>query len=223
MAAGQGPTLAGATHVSGAPPGLPNQLPMGVWRRWHAHIAGNHGTVRGCVRAWLAELEYGAGRLDAYLQPDLGRTRRVVFVCLGNINRSAFAEQVARQHGLRCASIGLSTTAGAPATPSARRLAPMLGADLDSHQATPIQQWVREDTDLLLVMEIRHARRLVAQGVPPAQVAMLGHFGAPRRLHLHDPHTLSDAYFLSCFTLIRASVEGLAAALRLRDSPAVSR
>lgn len=198
-------------------------LPAGAWRRWRAHIERNHGTWRGCVRAWLAEVEYGVGRLDGFLQPDLRRFDRLVFVCLGNINRSAFAEQVASQQGLRCASLGLSTTAGAPATEAARRLAPRLGVSLEAHQATPLQQWPRGTSDLLLVMEARHARRLQTQGVPPAQIAMLGHYAAPRRLHLHDPHTLSDAYFLTCFSLIRSAVEGLGAASRACGSSVVLR
>ncbi len=196
------------------------RLASGAWRRWRAHVDRNHGTWRGLVRAQLAELEYGLGRIDEFLQPDLARFERVVFVCLGNINRSAFAEQVARQQGLRCGSLGLATTAGAPATPSARRSAPVLGFSLDAHKATPLQKWVRSPGDLLLVMEVRHARRLVAQGLPASQVAMLGHYASPRRLHLHDPDKLSDGYFLSCFNLIRSSVEGLAAELRRRDSPA---
>jgi protein-tyrosine phosphatase len=208
--------------MSSLPPPAPisHALPAGAWRRWRTHTDCNHGTWRGRVRAGLAELEYGVGRLDPFLQPDLGRFERLVFVCLGNINRSAFAEQVAHQQGLHCASVGLATTAGAPATHSARRLAPTLGFSLDAHQATPLQQWTRADTDLLLVMEARHARRLVAQGVPAAQVAMLGHYASPRRLHLHDPDKLSDAYFLSCFNLIRSAVEGLALELRRCKSPA---
>jgi protein-tyrosine phosphatase len=198
------------------------RMPQGAWRRWRSHVDGNHGTWRGLVRASLAELEYGLGRLDAFLQPDLARFERVVFVCLGNINRSAFAEQVAQQQGLRCGSLGLSTTAGAPATDTARRLAPGLGVSLEHHRATPLSDWRRVDGDLLLVMEARHARRLVAHGVPASQVAMLGHWATPRRLHLHDPHTLSDAYFLSCFNLIRSSVEGLASELRSAGSLAVA-
>ncbi len=201
-------------------PRAPQRLPGGAWRRWRSHLDGNHGTWRGWVRAGLAELEYGLGRLDAFLQPDLAGFDRVVFVCLGNINRSAFAEQVARQHGLRCGSLGLSTTAGAPATDAARRLAPGLGVSLDAHRATPLADWPRQRSDLLLVMEARHARRLVALGVPASQVALLGHWAAPRRLHLHDPHKLSDAYFLTCFNLIRSSVEGLAAELRAAGSRA---
>jgi protein-tyrosine phosphatase len=48
------------------------------------------------------------------LQPE--RVRRLVFVCLGNINRSAFGHVVAAGLGVRVVSIGLSTpTTGAPA------------------------------------------------------------------------------------------------------------
>jgi protein-tyrosine phosphatase len=195
----------------------------GAVARWAGHLAANHGTWRGWVRATLCELEYGLGRLDAHLAPDLAQVRRVVFVCLGNINRSAFAEQVAVAHGLNCCSIGLSTSTGAPATDAARRMAPLFGCSLEQHRSTPLQGWQHEPGDLLLVMEARHARRLVAQGFDPGAIAMLGHWAAPRRLHLHDPHKLSDAYYRSCFTLIRSAVEGLALALKRHDSAAVMR
>ncbi|MCK7579200.1 MAG: hypothetical protein MZV65_28030 [Chromatiales bacterium] len=69
----------------------------------------NHGTFRGWMRVVLGQLELISGRVEDFAHPDLGRVRRLVFVCLGNINRSAFAEQVARKLGARACSVGLST------------------------------------------------------------------------------------------------------------------
>ena len=74
-------------------------------------------------------------------------------------------------------------------------------------------------TDLLLAMELRHARQLVAAGIPKQSVAMLGHWASPHRIHLHDPHTLSDAYFKTCFTLIHSAVQGLVGEMRFSQSP----
>jgi protein-tyrosine phosphatase len=184
-------------------------------------IDTNHGTFRGLVRTTLAQIEFFLGRLKHHTQPDSKQVNRLVFVCLGNINRSAFAEQVARSLGANTCSIGLSTTTGAPAFHKAIQTAPQFGLDLLQHRATDLNDYDFHENDLLLVMEIRHANKLVTAGIPPASIALLGHWGTPHRIHLHDPHVLSDAYFRTCFTLIHSAVSGLVADMRSAQSPCV--
>lgn len=183
-------------------------------------IDTNHGTFRGLVRTMLAQSEFVLGRLENHLHPDEKKTERLVFVCLGNINRSAFAAQVARDLGATAVSIGLSTTTGASAFHKAVTTAPEFGVDLSQHLATDLKDYDFRPTDLLLAMEIRHAKQLVSAGIPSQSIALLGHWASPHRIHLHDPHTLSDAYFRTCFALIASAVRGLAADLRQSGSPA---
>ena len=185
-------------------------------------IDTNHGTTRGLVRAMLAQTEFVLGRLEVHTHPAGAQVGRLVFVCLGNINRSAFAEQVARKMGATTCSIGLATTTGAPAFHKAVATAPQFGLDLVQHRATDITDYRFQPADLLLVMEIRHARRLVAAGIPAASIALLGHWAAPHRIHLHDPHVLSDAYFRTCFTLIHSAVGGLVDEMRASASPCLA-
>ena len=182
-------------------------------------IDTNHGTTRGLVRAMLAQLEFVLGRLESHTRPNAKQVGRLVFVCLGNINRSAFAEQVARALGTNTCSIGLSTTTGGPAFHKAVETAPQFGLDLSQHRATDMKDYSFRPTDLLLAMEIRHARQLVAAGIPKDSIALLGHWASPHRIHLHDPHTLSDAYFRTCFTLIHSAVHGLVDEMRAAQSP----
>jgi protein-tyrosine phosphatase len=181
----------------------------------------NHGTFRGLVRTTLAQIEFFLGRLKNYTQPDARRINRLVFVCLGNINRSAFAEQVARSLGANTCSIGLATTTGAPAFHKAIATAPQFGLDLSHHRACDLKDYAFCPGDLLLTMEIRHAKKLVAAGIPPESIALLGHWATPHRIHLHDPHVLSDVYFRTCFTLIQSAVRGLVAEMRMAQSPCV--
>lgn len=189
-----------------------------------SQVAINFGTFRGWVRHLLALAEHVLGRLEPHVsvaKPQ--RVQRLVFVCLGNINRSAFAEAVAREHGLRAISIGLSTTTGAPAFEVAIAVAHEIGIDLSAHRATNLSDYARQEGDLLLAMEVRHVRRLLAAGVARSDVVLLGAWARPRRLHLHDPHTLGVEYFRTCFTLIRAAVCNLALELRGRESPCAVR
>lgn len=175
-------------------------------------IDARFGTWRGLVRLLLAHAERAAGRLRPFELHDPQAVRRVVFVCLGNICRSAYAEQVARAEGLHTASLGLSTTtgAGSPApalAAAARQLLPM-----DAHRARDWTDFTVQPGDLLLVMEVRQAheltRRLGARR--DVQVALLGNWCSPPFPHLHDPFTLSDAYFDTCFTRVRQAVARLA-------------
>ena len=191
-------------------------------QRLRTLLAGNHGTLRGFVRLALAQLELILGRLDDHLHPDAQQTKRLVFVCLGNINRSAFAEGVARAQGAAVCSIGLSTTTGAPAFATAIRTARAFDIDLSAHVATNLADYQFAEGDLLLAMEIRHVKRLLDHGIPPRAIALLGNWSTPQRIHLHDPHTLSDAYYHTCFTLIHSAVSHLVRDLRAGQSPCVS-
>lgn len=183
-----------------------------AWGRWQVKLNSSYGTWRGYVRHALAACEHLVGRHSVWTSPPATSTRRLVFVCLGNINRSAFGEAVARALALPTVSLGLSTTTGAHATEMACRQARRQGFDLTRHRATNLEDFKVEANDLFLVMELRHARQLVARGIPSDAIRMLGHWARPARLHLHDPHTLSAAYFETCFTLIESAVRNFAAA-----------
>ncbi len=185
-------------------------------------IAGSFGTHRGLVRVLLGETEYLTGQVNKFLQPDLAATQRLVFVCLGNINRSAFAEGVANSVGLNTRSIGLSTSTGSPAFQMAIDTARHFDINLQAHRATDITDYEYHPGDLLLAMEIRHAHHLAKQGIPQEAIALLGHWATPHRIHIHDPHTLSSAYFRTCFSLIHSAVRELAMDCRNISSPCIT-
>lgn len=196
---------------------------MSIYDRARRLIETNHGTHRGWVRYLLGQLEGVAGSPQRFRAIDPARVGRLVFVCLGNINRSAFAQAAAAREGIECSSLGLATTTGAPATAMAVEVAQEFGLALDLHAATDFSDYAARDDDLLLVMELRHARTLVDRGIPPARIALLGHWARPIRYHIHDPHTLSQEYCRSCFGVILAAVLNLAGELRRGNSPSVRR
>ena len=59
----------------------------------------NPGTWRGWIRYLLGQIEGVTGPRERYRQLIPQDVSRLVFVCLGNINRSAFAQAVAQQAG----------------------------------------------------------------------------------------------------------------------------
>jgi len=172
-------------------------------------IACRFGTSRGLVRLLLAHAQTAVGTARI-VRPETAAVRRVVFVCQGNICRSAFAEVLAHRLGLASCSFGLSATTGASPPPPAIAAADGLGIDLRPHGATRWQDYTPRAGDLLLAMEVRQLDRIAAN---PALAALprslLGLWATPRRPHLHDPYSLSDAYMRTCFDVIGTAVTAL--------------
>lgn len=170
-----------------------------------------YGTYRGLIRLWLAQLEGLAGRLAEFRNPDWSRVKRLVFVCNGNICRSAYGMQLAQKLGLPSASFGLFTYTGATPPEIALETAAASGHDMSAHRATELTNFEVRDSDLILVTEVRQARRLAKLFADrPVQIALLGDWSRPRRPHLHDPFTLSREYFETCFAHIESAVDALA-------------
>lgn len=174
------------------------------------------GTHRGLVRLALSYAECLTPDGRRYLAPAFHRVRRVVFVCQGNICRSAYADAYARPSGLPIASCGLMTTSGLPANETALAIAGARGVDLASHRTTRIEDLASVEGDLYVVMEFRQARRLALilkeRGLRPGSdtwITLLGRWGRPPRPHIHDPHTLSREYFETCLDVVERSTDGL--------------
>jgi protein-tyrosine phosphatase len=175
-------------------------------------ITSNFGTLRGLVRLGVSygEVALGAAGIS---QPDPAEVRRLIFVCHGNICRSAFADVVAQKAGLRVASFGLSTDAGKGAHPPAIKVAAALGFDLSAHHTTRGQDFAPEDGDFLLAMETRQLRRLSTQPILSALPrSLLGLYAKPSFPHLHDPYELDAAYMPVCLKRIESAVANLAVA-----------
>jgi protein-tyrosine phosphatase len=172
-------------------------------------VDSRFGTLRGAVRLALSYGEVAVGQAGI-MQPDSASVRRLVFVCHGNICRSAFADVVARRAGMCVASFGLSTDAGKAAHPPAIAAAAELGIDLSGHRTTRGGDFVVEPGDLLLAMETRQLRRLGDDpkfgGVPRS---LLGLYASPAIPHLHDPYELDQAYMLTCLKRIENAVTHL--------------
>lgn len=174
-------------------------------------IARNFGTGRGLIRLALAHAQQLVGQ--AHRRPaNAGEVRRLVFVCQGNICRSAFADRLAADLGLHATSFGLSTDAGKPAHPPAIEAARSMGVDLSEHRTTRVGQYQPRSGDLLLAMEVRQLAR-IARDPRLADLPrdLLGCYAMPPRPHLHDPFGLSDAYMLTCLSVIRSAVITLGA------------
>lgn len=171
------------------------------------------GTFRGLVRTCLAHLMWLFGPYRKYGRINWARVDRVVFVCHGNICRSPFAHK--RWSETSCpipvVSVGLSTTTGVGADPTAIETAHFFGVDLAMHSATDLKDFRLADGDLLFVMEDRHIRALEsAVAGRDIQIMLLGLWHRPRFALLYDPFLMNTEYFTSCFRRIDGAIARLA-------------
>ncbi len=123
-----------------------------------------------------------AGRIygDLWLRDRLGvRTanqslvppsaRSFVFVCYGNIMRSAMAEFLMRQelnqadkeHQVHIVSAGLHASAGREAHPWAQQAGADLGISLANHRAKPLTREMVEQADCVLAMDFQNKAELL--------------------------------------------------------------
>jgi protein-tyrosine phosphatase len=171
-------------------------------------VAGSFGTFRGLVRLGLSWLQ--APFVPVQRPP---KVERLVFVCRGNVCRSAYADAIAARHGFPAASFGLRTAEGREAHGPVRDEAARRGIDLAAHRSVRVEDFVMAPGDLYLVMEVRQIadlRRI--KRFRDASIDLLGRYGG--RPHLHDPYGLSSAFTATSLSDIERSVSGLIAVVR---------
>jgi protein-tyrosine phosphatase len=171
-------------------------------------LNGKFGTWRGLVRLALSYLQ-----IVRIPKADLTKVERLVFVCHGNICRSAYADVLARDLGMNAASFGLSTTTGLPAHPPIAEAARGRGVDLAGHLTTNTEDFVSRSGDLLLAMEARQVARLRHDSrFAGLQIDLLGRYAAVP--HIHDPYQLNDAYVRTSLARIDRAVRTLVSRVR---------
>jgi protein-tyrosine-phosphatase len=170
-------------------------------------VSSQYGRKSGWLRHQYARVLDKAGAHAAMRRIDWDAVSRLVFVCQGNICRSAYAEARARKSGLSAASFGLGARDGDAADPKALEAASKRGVDLGGHRATSRDRFAPRQGDLLLAMERSHLAGLSA---PEGRVTLLGLWASPPRPHLEDPYGLSRGYFGTCFSVIDDAVGRIA-------------
>jgi protein-tyrosine-phosphatase len=95
---------------------------------------------------------------DPYLLRLLREVRSVLFLCQGNIHRSAFAEQKTQnsrhwEDDLRVTSAGFIPEEGRPTTQYSLKVAKAFGVDLSQHRSKAISENLLAHADLIFVMD----------------------------------------------------------------------
>ena len=171
--------------------------------RW---LARRYGSRRGFVRTYWHRLRYYLGAYRQYKKIDWQSVDRLVFVCKGNICRSAYAEAVARSLGIDAVSCGLDTIEDASANKSAVLAAQRSGISLNGHRTQPVMYLILKKTDLIIAMEPWQITYLKKHLVRKHSCTLLGLWSEATLPHLQDPYGAVDVFFDRCFTNIRSGV-----------------
>jgi protein-tyrosine-phosphatase/biotin carboxylase len=155
----------------------------------------------------------------------LGQARQILFVCYGNINRSALAERCFVQRHLKSSvkavSAGFHEEAGRPADPVMVEVAGNAQVDLCGWASHRIDAAMLADSDIVFVMEQKHLQRLRQAFPQAADKAFLMNAGpmVGGSLEILDPYGKArGVYEQVCHQVIRC-VDHLAEILQKNARP----
>ncbi len=101
---------------------------------------------------------------DGEVGHQLKHANAILFVCYGNINRSALAEKyflkVAHFLPVNALSAGFHEDAGRPADPTMVEIAAESGVDMKSCFSKRLDKAMLQQSDIIFVMELRHLQRI---------------------------------------------------------------
>lgn len=150
------------------------------------------------------------------------RTRSMLFVCLGNICRSPFAEEIARRkcrssNALEFDSAGLRVESPRFPPKEAIEVARNFGVNLESHRSRPLKYDLIESYDMIVGMEAWHVRFMRNLFMEYQEKIFLlpvfehraKRFSDPYSIYnIQDPYNRDISDFEKCFERIEKSLDG---------------
>ncbi len=163
--------------------------------------------MRAIKEGFLASI----GRYDKYQSIVPENVQRTVFVCKGNICRSALAACHMEKRGRRAASFGLECNNGDPANLTMSKVVAKQGLLLSGHKTTSVESFNFEKNDLLLAMEPSQAAQLekMIDKSHDCQIALLGMFIKPPMPTIVDPYGKQERFFEETASLIFQATDNL--------------
>lgn len=130
----------------------------------------------------------------------------ITFVCTGNTCRSAMAEglfkKILAERGITditCRSCGLAAYTGDEASPQAVEVCAERGVDLSHHRATVFNQYILDETDIMVCMTESHKNAVMK--ISPTFRVLVPDGGIP------DPYGGNSEIYRDCADKIEAFLE----------------
>lgn len=185
----------------------PPVIPLGI-------IKNRFGSKKGLLKHLFYNIFFTLGFYKKLSHINLTHVKRLVFVCKGNICRSALAEAVIN-NAFPVTSFGLSTAGNASADQRAAHIAVQLGLDLTDHKTRKREDYKPIAGDLLVAMEPIQASELQKHfKTKPVQITLLGLWQKNKSPYIHDPYNTNSVYFEKCELLVAACTQNLLQAIQ---------
>jgi protein-tyrosine-phosphatase/predicted ATP-grasp superfamily ATP-dependent carboligase len=179
------------------------------------NILGDYGQ-RGL--SLLEEFRFRARQKKAWRRGDVAAAisgaRSMLFICYGNINRSALADVMVRAYaedsGIAVESAGFHHEEGRPADPVMVDVAAQFDLELGNIRSSLVSPQQLRNSDIIFVMEKGHYDKLLAIDSSIAQKTFLlgGHGGgANRPVEIEDPYGRAREVYLGCYQQIVDAVD----------------
>jgi len=130
---------------------------------------------------------------------------QLLFLCYGNINRSALAEKAFKQQvpddGPTAISAGFHEHEGRPADPTMIEVASALGIDLGDCSSRRVNPQMVDDSDVIFVMELTHYQRLCDEFPSARKKTFLlngSERGSKDNYEIADPYGKSRQTYEAC-------------------------
>ncbi len=155
----------------------------------------------------------------------IGSAESMLFMCYGNINRSALADVMVRAYaedtGLSIHSAGFHQESGRPADPVMVEIAADHGVDMSALRSTAVTEEQLRRSDIIFVMEKRHFDRIVEMRPDVAnKTFLLGAYPGAEAgpAEIEDPYGRSRAAYLRCFEHISGAIDHVKSLLAVRSA-----
>jgi len=139
------------------------------------------------------------------------KPKSIVFVCTGNICRSAYGEKklatLINTSIYNLSSAGVATNDGKDANKDAVRASKRRGIDLTKHKTSIASDEILEKADLILIKDTSHYKLIKDQFKDKTK--FLGIYSDSNRTSIKDPYGKSDEVFDRCFDQIDSSLNNL--------------
>ncbi len=184
-----------------------------IARLLRLNCANENITIRLALQIKLYKILYILGKYDKYKQINFNKVKRIIFLCTGNVCRSAFAEWYAKKHNTSIEFMSYGTDAQEGRKP--HFMASYVGkksfnVEMLKHKTSNIRNHNFRDDDLVIGMEPSQLAAIKEEMKENgAQCTLLGLWIKKPTPLLFDPYDMGEEQFIECFNLIREAIDNI--------------